>query len=283
MGDGARSANLNRSTTDGVTPEQRRQYRAIGAQLAVHVRQQQGGAPSVVMLRALTTDLAAGQSQLVLPLRELVSLPGFAALLAKAGSGGGAVESQALLQTLAEIFLEPLIAALAEVLAGFLEPIDSTDPKSQVAAWGTGELASASSLNCDALGVCEAHQAGVRSVSFSPNGMCIVSASDDKTLRLWDAKTGNPIGSPLQGHTESVRSVAFSPDGRRIVSGSWDTTIRLWDANTCQTINTPFRVHSKGVLSVAFSPNGERLISGSADNTLRIWDACTSLPSELIF
>ena len=56
-------------------------------------------------------------------------------------------------------------------------------------------------------------------MAFSPDGRRIVSGSGDKTLRLWDAKTGQPIGQPLDGHDGDVKSVAFSPDGSRIVSG----------------------------------------------------------------
>ncbi|THU96629.1 hypothetical protein K435DRAFT_664054, partial [Dendrothele bispora CBS 962.96] len=59
-----------------------------------------------------------------------------------------------------------------------------------------------------------------------------VSASDDKTIRLWDAGTGAQIGDPLQGHENWVTSVAFSADGTRIVSGSRDNTIRLWHVAT---------------------------------------------------
>jgi WD40 repeat protein len=83
----------------------------------------------------------------------------------------------------------------------------------------------------------------VKSVAFSPNGTRIVSGSDDNTLRLWDARSGQPIGAPLLGHESWVLSVAFSPDGTRIVSGSDDNTLRLWDAKSGQPISAPLQGH----------------------------------------
>ena len=74
----------------------------------------------------------------------------------------------------------------------------------------------------------------VSSATFSPDGTRIVSGSTDKTVRLWDATTGKPIGEPLRGHDDWVSAVAFSPDGGRIASASMDGTIRLWDAATGQ-------------------------------------------------
>ena len=104
-----------------MTPEQRRQYRAIGGQLALYLRQRQGGLPAPSTLQAVAADLAADQAELVLPLRELVIRPGFAAVAAKAGSGGGVMERQALLQAMEATFAPAVIAALSEILAGCLD------------------------------------------------------------------------------------------------------------------------------------------------------------------
>jgi hypothetical protein len=79
-----------------------------------------------------------------------------------------------------------------------------------------------------------AHEDGVMHAAFSPDGKRIVTASKDKTARLWDAATGKPIGEPLKGHDDTVRSASFSPDGRRIVTASSDKTARIWDAGDRQ-------------------------------------------------
>jgi WD40 repeat protein len=114
---------------------------------------------------------------------------------------------------------------------------------------------------------------GVNAIAFSPDGRCIVSGSDDETLRLWDAETGAALGAPLKGHEGPVEAVAFSPDGERIVSGSHDRTLRLWDAKSGATIGKPLSGHGGKVIAVAFSPDGELIVSGSHDRTLRLWDA----------
>ncbi|KIM21677.1 hypothetical protein M408DRAFT_44464, partial [Serendipita vermifera MAFF 305830] len=76
------------------------------------------------------------------------------------------------------------------------------------------------------------HSYIIQSVAFSPDGRRVVSGSWDKTVRIWDAETGDLVTQPFQGHKDWVTSVAFSPDGRRVVSGSNDRTVRIWDAET---------------------------------------------------
>ena len=107
------------------------------------------------------------------------------------------------------------------------------------------------------LQILEGHTGGVNSVAFSPDGKQIVSGSWDKTVRRWDAATGQQLLPALEGHTDYVSSVAFSPDGKQIVSGSRDKTVRRWDADTGQQLLPALKGHTNRVTSVAFSPDGK--------------------------
>ncbi|KAJ6485356.1 WD40 repeat-like protein [Mycena vitilis] len=123
--------------------------------------------------------------------------------------------------------------------------------------------------------VLHGHNNCVTSVTFSPNGRQIASASFDETVRIWDTQTGVLVAGPFTGHTSWVWSVNFSPDGSRIASGSHDQTVRIWDAQTGVLVTAPFTGHTNSVTSVHFSPNGKQVASGSVDKTVRIWDAQT--------
>ncbi|KIM79163.1 hypothetical protein PILCRDRAFT_10586, partial [Piloderma croceum F 1598] len=113
----------------------------------------------------------------------------------------------------------------------------------------------------------------VNSVTFSQDGTRVVSGSDDKTVRIWNATTGE-IEAELKGHMDWVRSVAFAQDGSRVVSGSSDKTVRIWNATTGE-VEAELKGHTDWVTSVVFAQDGGRVVSGSHDKTVRIWNATT--------
>ena len=76
------------------------------------------------------------------------------------------------------------------------------------------------------------------SAAFSPDGTRVVTASDDKTARVWDAATGQPVTRPLAASGPRV-SATFSPDGTRVVTASGDNTARVWDVATGQPVTRP--------------------------------------------
>jgi WD40 repeat protein len=105
---------------------------------------------------------------------------------------------------------------------------------------------------------------------FSPDGTRAVTASYDKTARVWDAATGKPLAPALE-HRGTVSGAAFSPDGTRVVTASDDGTARVWDATTGKPL-APALEHQSGVRSAAFSPDGTRVVTASTDNTARVWE-----------
>src|SRR5271166_2544236 len=109
--------------------------------------------------------------------------------------------------------------------------------------------------------------------AFIPDGKRVVTVSDDKTARVWDAGSGKILAT-LQGHTSAVRTAAFSPDGKRVVTASADKTARVWDADSGKAF-AALRGHTNIVHTAAFSPDGKRVVTASCDETARVWDADT--------
>jgi WD40 repeat protein len=130
--------------------------------------------------------------------------------------------------------------------------------------------------------ILKAHDLGIpwQGVAFSPDGTRLATASYDRTVKIWDATTGQLLHT-LEGHTDWVHSVAFSPDGRWLASSSWDRTAKIWDVTSGRRIFN-LEGHDDIVNGVAFSPDGTRVISGSGGGTAKLWDMATGLEALTI-
>ncbi|KAG9229631.1 hypothetical protein BJ875DRAFT_499792 [Amylocarpus encephaloides] len=119
----------------------------------------------------------------------------------------------------------------------------------------------------------EGHSNWVRDIAFSYDLKLLASASNDKTVKIWDASTG-ACQQTLKGHSDWVRSIAFSYNSKLLVSASNDKTVKIWDASTGACQQT-LEGHSDWVTSIAFSHDSKLLVSASDDKTVKIWNAST--------
>lgn len=137
------------------------------------------------------------------------------------------------------------------------------------------------------------HTAEVTALAFTPDGRDLVSASKDKTIRVWDLETGRTRrtfrGQIGPGPEGEVAAMALSSDGKWLASGGWMDPaqarvpccgdVRLYDYASGELV-TLLRAHNEPVRALAFSPDGTRLISGSTDGVLVFWDVATRSASH---
>lgn len=117
----------------------------------------------------------------------------------------------------------------------------------------------------------EGHRGAVNSLALDGKGELLISGSDDKTVKLWEFRTGKLLRT-LEGHSGSVFGVAADWDGEIIASGGNDLAVNLWDARSGRLLRT-LEGHRQTLRSVAFQPHGKKLASAGDDNTVKVWDA----------
>jgi WD40 repeat protein len=132
-----------------------------------------------------------------------------------------------------------------------------------------------------AIAVLKGHEYDVETAAFSPDGSRVLTASLDRTARIWAITPPRYASRVLAGHTAAVGYATFSPDGKSVLTVSDDKTARVWDFETSAVIAV-LSGHKDRVRGGEFSPDGRRVLTGSEDKTARIWDLTTGKTTAIL-
>jgi WD40 repeat protein len=128
------------------------------------------------------------------------------------------------------------------------------------------------------------HTKYVNCIRFSPNGSHFVSVSSDKTIQIFDGKTGEKQGTfdTANGHTGSIYSVAWSPDGKLIATAGGDKTVKIWDVETKKVTNTITLGNEIRDQQVSVVWAGDQLASLSLSGDINLLDVNSDRPTSII-
>lgn len=115
------------------------------------------------------------------------------------------------------------------------------------------------------------HRGAVSALAFSADERLVASGGIDGRVRIFDAQTGEPVGTPWTGQGPAVSALAFNADASLLASGSSDGTIRLWNTRTGQPVSIALLAHGQTIHTLWFDPASGRLLTWDGGNTLRMW------------
>jgi centriolar protein POC1 len=113
------------------------------------------------------------------------------------------------------------------------------------------------------------HESGVNSVKFHPDGTCVASGSQDRTIKIWDIRSQRLI-QHYDAHSGDVTEIGFHPNGRYLLSSSNDSTLKIWDLRQGHILYTLYG-HEGASTSAAFSPCGDYFTTGGQDSVVMVW------------
>ena len=132
-------------------------------------------------------------------------------------------------------------------------------------------FASTQYLTCQNVGIVH-HSTQVDMAKFSPDGSCLVTASDDGTAKIWELIDGKWQKKATIGHhPEGVNNARFSPDGRHLVTTSWAGTVKIHELVAGQWQKKVTIRHGEIVWDARFSPDGGHLVTASENGRSQIW------------
>lgn len=120
----------------------------------------------------------------------------------------------------------------------------------------------------------EGHTQAINEVIFNSEGTILFSASDDKTIRIWNTQSGNGVATLV--HDSEVKSIALSYDGLLLASGTRSGTIYVWNLGDNKQ-KYILKGHSDSINDITFSPNGALIATASNDETAGVWDTKTGI------
>lgn len=124
--------------------------------------------------------------------------------------------------------------------------------------------------------VLSGHSDRIYALTVAPDNQVIATGSADRTVKLWDATSGD-LKQTLTGSHDDLAALAFSPDGKLIAGGTSDAAIYVWGTESGQVKRTLNR-HQTIVTALVFSPDGQTLVSCGRDQLIVQWDVRTGRP-----